>query len=391
MKSNLTGIARKVGIYRIALALVGILGISAALLSLGDSDSQASPSLASYNPSGASAFAELLRQSGYRVSSSYSTRPYLGSGDLAISFIFADRRVGTETNPLRAKDEIASKTQGAIAAEVNAGANALFLQVPANFQSATPEVAEAKVAQLPGKFPSGTVTLRKTEREPAVIDIHEKRTETMDLGVIDKVTPLAKFAKVGKGYMIQPVDGMLATNRFIDKADNAQLLMSLVGLLAKPGSRVVFTEGTWGNATNPSMMEMIGPWAIGMWRQLIFLGVVVIVTLGRRFGIGSEVRRGEQGSKELVDAVAGIYQRAKSTRRALQTSVSRSEQAVRTRLKVSNETSTSDLQRMLPPSLEMALVNARKMAQYDTAEDDALRATRNLDRELQQFLGKPGP
>lgn len=388
MSSNLSGLARKVGIYRIALALVGILGISAAILSLTDVGSESTPSLASYNPSGASAFAELLRQSGYKVSSSYSTRPTLNPGDVAISFMLADRGAFSNRTSLQGKEEIAKSTTEMVANQVSDGANAIFLQVPENFQSAAPEVRDTAVSQLAGNFPKGTVSIRSTEREPAFVNLHEKRTEIMDLGLIEKATPFAKFVKVGKGFMIQPVDGMLATNRYIDKADNAQVLMSLVSLLAKPGSRVVFTEGTWGNASPPSLIESIGPWAIGIWRQLIFLGVVVIVTLGRRFGIGSETRRSEQGTKELVDAVSGIYQRAKATRPALQTAVIRAENAIRGRLKLSKEASIRELCHLLPTSLESALANARKLTEYETGEDDALRATRVLDRELQHFLAK---
>ncbi len=378
---------RRVGIYRIALGLVGLLGIAAALISLGSKSTEAEPSMTSFAPSGAAAFAELLRRSGHNVVASNSTVPNLLPGDLAIAFVIdgrsGDNFLGADVQ--QSERTVARATKSAVADFVSRGGNLLLLHVPENFQSATGEMQEATVVDLPGFPSSSTVSLRSTA-SVAPIDISKKPGETLEIGTLDKARTLALLAKVGQGYVLEPVDGTPATNRYIDHSNNAALMLRFVSLVAKPGDRIVFPEGTWGNASPPSLMESIGPWALGAWRQLIALGFVMVWTLGRRFGLGRETRSKEQGSRDLVDAIAFIYERAKATRPALRTAVARTEATLRKRLKLGNEATSKDINDQIPDRLARALADTRKLSLFETDPLDAFESARLLDQELEAFL-----
>jgi len=74
-------------LFTLALALVGILVVAVGLVALGSRESHAFPSAESYLPSGASAFAELLRESGYQVVIDHNASPKIQKGDLVVAFV----------------------------------------------------------------------------------------------------------------------------------------------------------------------------------------------------------------------------------------------------------------------------------------------------------------
>ena len=101
-----------------------------------------------------------------------------------------------------------------------------------------------------------------------------------------------------------------------------------------------------------------------------------------------DATRGPFGLDEPVDAVAGIYRRAKATRPALRTSVSIADAALRKRLKSSPETTARALRQLIPESLARSLDEAQDLSLYDAQPAEALKAAQRLDHELQEFLRK---
>src|SRR5205085_356033 len=74
------------GIPLIAWIGLGLLAISAMLLTIGTRDTESFPAADSYSPSGTAALSHLLEQNGYRVAIDRRIRPQLAPGDVAIAF-----------------------------------------------------------------------------------------------------------------------------------------------------------------------------------------------------------------------------------------------------------------------------------------------------------------
>src|SRR5262249_6709267 len=111
----------------------------------------------------------------------------------------------------------------------------------------------------------------------------------------------AAIKKTDKGQEAYLANGIIATNRFIDRQQNAYVLLDMVKRVAPArGGRIVFAEATFGNAHIPGVFESIGTWALAGWFQLLFLGVVVVYSLGKPFGYPDPERRQERGARELM-------------------------------------------------------------------------------------------
>ncbi len=368
-----------IGVVKVAWILLGLLAISAALISLGTTDMSSSPSATSYTPSGTAALAELLTQSGYQVRISNSVRPNLQPGDLAICFLVEPG--ASESFRQKSKHDPEIQTQAAVASFLRQGGAALVLDLPHNFQDS---------AQLDQPFKdflgqSGH-TVSRTSQAGVPEFAQNDDVQHIPLGKRADVDSIATLSKVGQGYMLSMFDGLLGTNRYIDQADNAAVLLKAVSFLAKPGARVEFVEGTWGNATPPGVMEAIGPWALGAWRQLLFLGIIVIFTLGRRFGVGLVTHSQEHSSKELVDALANVYQRSGSGAVALKVAIERVETLLRRRLKLTREITGRDLAVRLPDPLSTTLLQAARLANENCDSVTAIETAQRLDREAGDYL-----
>jgi hypothetical protein len=196
--------------------------------------------------------------------------------------------------------------------------------------------------------------------------------------------------QVGKGRILVANDGDFVTNRFIDRADDARAALAMVAMVAPPGAHLIFTEAAFGHVVPPSLMETIGPWAYAGWQQLLFLGVVVVYTLGKRFGIPDEVRPPQRGSRELLDAISDTYMRGRHTQAAMQSALDRTEVQLRSALRVPRGASFTDLARRLPDDLAEALRALRSACQpeVETRPDEALQLILAVRTRADAYIGQ---
>jgi hypothetical protein len=388
---------RKVDLYRVAWIFAGLLLLSGLILSLGTDANSTNPAGTSMNPSGSSAFVELLRESGYNVEITDSIVPRLRPGDCAVAFDID--HYGWKTLLNKGKD-----FRARIDKAIEGGTNALFLPVPVDFQGASKKCKTLDFTEVPGEATGYRVTYY--DASDALWDLDrmspQKDEVTFGTNQANPVDHLGALRKDGEGFRLQLHDGMLATNRFIDKGDNAKLLLKAVSALVKPNGRVVFVEGYWGDPEVPGFLEDIGPWALGAWRQALFLFVVVCITLGRRFGLPVVERPMEQGGKDFVNGVSFLFERTKQGSSALKATLNRSESLIHKRLKIRPGANLEAEYRRLPPNLLKALDIARNLTdpvampipnetgyrkQMPNLDVDvAFAAAQQLERELNAFL-----
>ena len=132
------------GLPNIVWVLLGLLCISAFLISLGQQDTDTSPEAESYSPSGISAFVELLRQRGVPVSIDQQPRPRLKPNDIAVAF-----DVTTKDNlGITDKDPEQSRFSTYFWKYIEDGGSGILLSVPKDFATASKSAADQKPAEI---------------------------------------------------------------------------------------------------------------------------------------------------------------------------------------------------------------------------------------------------
>jgi hypothetical protein len=376
---------------------LAILAVAAMLLSLGKRETQSFPAASSFEPSGASVFCELLKRQGYNVEISRELRPKLRPQDLVIAFQPTRPKsvweeVSTESEEgEKAASEFDSTFNGVLLEHFKSGGRAIFLPLQEDYLAASRSALKSPPVQAKRIGASDSLAANlspvKEYQNPLLNEIFQKH-RAVRVWTGANPQDAVHAVRIEKGIVFVPANGILATNRFIDRVRNAQLLSEMVRTLAPPGSRIVFTEASFGNIDQKGLLEAIGGWLDAAWQQLLLLGFVVVYTLGKRLGFPEETKRQQRGSRELVDALADTMGRARASHLAMQVSLERAEAELRMALRLPKETSKEKLAQEIPPGLQTALRRLEAaMFDKETPEKDAVRLIKNLDTELTAFLG----
>lgn len=400
-------------IPRFAYGLVAILIIAAILLTLGQRESNARPSANSYNPSGLHALQELLNRNGIRTRVDRLDDPQLKPSDVVIAAY-------VETGPRDFGESPLKSIESSLKSHLEAGGRVLVLPFDRDFRansfSAVKETIpivdaiSGKVLQVNstplehtalsvtqgGVTPGGETFLRFAFEDTLYAAWLKKNRQSSEV--------FAAYASIGEnsGILLRTSDGLFATNRFIDKADNSVLALQLIRGLIPEGGQVVFSEASIDGGIAPSLVHVLGPWATGIWIQLTILFIVIVFTLGFRFGLPAVERRTQKGQREMIDAISDVYLRAKSTGVALDTAYEQADRQIRRNLKLPAHLSSQERDRHLPETIAKLLGQVNMMRQpivrvdekgrqhlsYHLTPAQALELIRQLETELNQFFPK---
>jgi len=383
---------RKTGLPVIAWVLAGLLVIAGALISLGQQDQSADPEAKSYGPSGISAFAELLRQNGINVAINQQSKPKLSHDDIAVAF-----RV---IAPPQKEDIVLSQEEPQSPEErfqdtfwqfVKDGGSGIVLPLSKDFLEASRDTKDNPSIAVKDLASGETMQLTSGGVLPEDgFELPEVAADAveMELWTDSREDSFLRAYRIGKGTALVARDAIGATNRFIDKNDNAKAFSSLVSMLAGTHKRVVFTEASFGNVNDPGLLETVGPWANAAWQQLIVLGLVVVFTLGKRFGTPDEARPVQRGAREMLDAVADTFKRTQATKSALTTTLTAADIELRRVLKLPKDATRSERDRLIPASLQNALTRLQVASEYPSvAQDHALDLIIRTQAELDEYIG----
>jgi hypothetical protein len=366
----------------VAWLLLGVLTVAALLITLGKRETEANPRVDSYGPSGLSLFAELLKSNGYSVRSTASSVPNLAKDDVAVICLnetehSIDRIDAESAGVLRQVHDFAQR-----------GGRVVVLGIAPDFATASREVLEidaentishqkAKAHARINSFPPSEYESYDDEYGPVTAAVWRQPVGSRMI--------LSELARVGKGTALNLRDGYIATNRFIDRAQNSDVVMSSVATIAPKGSHLVFVEAAYRDE-EPGLIETLGPGATGMWYQSLFLFVVVVFTLGKRFGLPEEVRPRQSGQRDLVDAMADTYRRARSTRLACRSAYDRADRQVRKALKLSSDAPASERDMRLPQELAGEFRRVFEATIDALSPKEAFARCQALQREVKSFL-----
>ncbi len=371
-----------------AWVLLGILAVTALVLTLGNNDIEAFPAVASYSPSGTAAFEKLLQKQGYQIRVERSDHPRLAADETAIAFFLPSQKPFVEMDEetmTAAKDPAGEK----LAKFLDAGGKAVLLPLGKNFQASSRAIIDSVPDEVTPAFGSGSLKVTRlagvdTTGMQGLLD-PDATSVPIWLGSSQQLD--VSLEKKGKGVALVFTDGILATNRFIDKNQNADLLVAAISTVAPKGSKLVFTEATFGNSREGGLLGIIGAWAQAAWLQLVLVCLVVVYSLSRRFGLAEEPRAKQVGSRELVDAVGDLYYRARATPLVLQTVIDRAVQDLRLRLNLPKDSPEVKFRERLPEELLKALDEGRRLAIPKTHPTEALQAAQRIDQEMEAFMG----
>jgi hypothetical protein len=363
-------------IFNVAWALLLLLGVSAFLISSGQSSHRTEPKVSSYDVSGASALADLLRLRGYQIAVDPHPHPKISSRDVVLAFKLESPVQGPDADPDQPLDEQKklSETAQDIEKKTKSGAVIFWLPLPQSFDVQDSDNSATRYVRLDGKA-------RELLGDPMTEVVGDSGAQIALAS--GSAGTFATAEKIGSGYRIDYGSGIGLTNRYLSQADNAQFFLETLKTYAPNATRVVFPEATFGERQEPGLLETMGPWAEGAWYQVLFLFAVVIWTLNRRFGLPRQLRRTQAGGRELVDALTDIMTRARATSMSLENTLLHADARIRTIFKLRPGATEAERDAMLSPKLKSALTEVRAAAAMKKVRpNDALDLVIALEKQL---------
>ena len=398
------------GVVRLAWILLGLLAIGSAAFELSTPQTKEEPYASSFDPSGSSAFVELLRRDGYQVQIDTVQPPSVRNGALAIAFVArdeislpieavdeeppkngsaaqsSDKTSRDDENPFSTGPKFAPPTIETVVAHLAAGGNAIVLGYDPKADLKIVAAASPAVVS----DPSGRKYKVAGPSSPVLAAEPLDSADAMFQAWTADRAPVADLNQIGDGRAVTIGEGEMAMNAFIDQGDNAKLLLDQVHLLAPKGSRVEVIDGSISGAT-AGLIDALGPWAHGVQLQVILVGVVIVYSLGKRFGLADETLRFQPGARDLLDGIADTYNRGRAGKACLQEVLQDADRAVRRQLKLASDAPLRKRNDLLPPAVAQALTACEHAMMQDPTPVEALGLARHLETELELFLRRRAP
>jgi hypothetical protein len=363
--------------------LAGFLLVTIALILSAREEERNFPSVTNTRASGYAALAELIQRDGYDLVLDRSVRPKFDKSDVLFITSFDYSYSDQADSPFAAPSEPqANPYQTAVLDHLAKGGRVIEVFNSTSFRGTSdlalmPRVAEP--ASEKGKpftinVPYGGVSYTS-------LDLQE---DPYDAWAVDD-NPFISFYKVGPGRMVTVADGIFAANRFLDDQENAAFFLAVLHTVAPPGSKIVVLEAGIGNADDPSAANTLGTWAEAARWQAVLLFVVLVFTLGRRFGLPIVERRRVRGSRELFDAIADVFRRTGNTTLALDNLLAECETRVRKTLNMGPKGTRKEMFAHVPAALKDQFFKVAEFASLGARAPEAAREAAKLLALLEAF------
>lgn len=369
-------------VIQIAVALA-ILLVALFILSILERPySVGSTSAHSTDPAGTHAFIRLLREEGYEVVVNNLDEPAIGESDIALV-------LSSESTPKisRILAEHVAKGGKAIAGSFHLG----FFEPdeePSNKFKARSITGEQMDLEAFGS----KVHFNESNIKVAFWDVKEKRVEYEEPILVElwsqegDPTPLVNLIKQEKGRILYFSDATLMSNRFLNKAQNAEFVMRNIKAFA-PNGRIFVVDAASGYSFTPGYLDTVGLWfKFGMW-QLGIAFLILIWRNNKRFGLPEQELKEQVGQRQFVDAVATFWRRGKRTEMAMQALKNEAIRELCEGLKLPMDTDKETLYSNLTPEL-IELLNQAEILSTDrkSKQRDCLDIARKLDKAIKDFL-----
>jgi hypothetical protein len=182
------------------------------------------------------------------------------------------------------------------------------------------------------------------------------------------------------------LNGAMALNENLDKAENASFLLQLVR--SASGSqihKVLFVDGTFSGSRVPGLLDVLGPWAKAAWAQFLLVVLVIAWGISIRFGLATSARSRQDSARTLLNGVADTLGRSRQAGWALDEVAKQADQRIRARLGLAPEVSKQARNARLPRELLRALLMA-EAPPVGASEQSISTIAKSLDEELSAWL-----
>ncbi len=374
-------------IRRIAIWLSIALSFTTLLVILGRTSSTADPTITSGKPSGTRILSELLEQNGLSVRQDRNQMPQLKSDELALAFVKVEDGVPTWPGQSPQPFPTESTIRKRLGLQAEQGRRIVLIYLDQNFNRATVALPEPGLVQNqlnPKLKPRKVDTSRATGAVSSSLDYSSFRGDLLPVWMIDQKIPMVSFETRGAGMVIHIHDGIAATNRFIDRNENAAFFTDLITSLAGPSKKVVFTEASFGNIADDGILSALGGWArASMWQAILLFGVIAW-TFAVPFGMPWIQRRRQSGTRDLMEAFSALMRRARNRPLAMGFLISSIERDMRRSVGLAQNAPESVLKQRIPPEAWARFEAVR----YSSKTDAPLRELQSLRDEFR--AARPG-
>ncbi len=194
----------------------------------------------------------------------------------------------------------------------------------------------------------------------------------------------------GKGVVLECVDSDWLTNARLRQGDNGAFILAFTRWRLPKGGVVYFDDAGQGDLAYEARRQGFWDYApTGLkvtFAHLMVLTVLIMYSVGRRFGLPRPARPRMPTLGEYVDALAGLYASARAAQPALEIVMEDVRRRLCKRLGLPAGTTLLQVMQTLPPDSELAraLQDIHRALQQPTlAEGDALRLLQRLEEALQ--------
>lgn len=364
-------------------ALLGLLVVAGFVLSLGKSEDRSHPDSLSYGPSGTRALNELLRASGYRVTSAQTSPTALKPEQTLIVFELTAEVWSSDLPSLAYAEDHPS-----VVSHLEAGGNVVIVHLRQTFGRMSRSASSGATRRIAYASDASEFTWT----------VHYGTSPAewqYDMGYGPAAAPLMLLSdnafvtleSLYEGRIFRVADGLSATNRFLDLADNASFWLHVIETAGGGARDVVFLDSALRSEGAPGVLSLFGDWARYAWWQLVILFAVIIYTLGKPFGLPEPPLVREGGRRELVDAVATLYKRSAATDVALREVLKNADHLVRKRLNISIDAPPHLRNDNIPEPLAEAFRIAENAVTAKAPPGIARHVANRLLSETEAFLG----
>jgi len=362
---------------------VVLFGATVFLLA-GQQSRESFPSLASSAPSGTKLFGELLERNGLPIKANRSEFPVVEKGTTSVAFVTpsygsAQSFLVDQTDPTF-ENELPGFTN--LIKNAKPGSKLILIIIDPEFDAAS------TIAQQVTYRPF--LNMGKPEYKLEV-DLPENNFGYSGFGYPLGTYPdafrmnpgIALSKKVGNTEILMLNSGLLATNRFIDRGDNAEYLVSVFRQFGGPNARFVSYESTFGNTQSTNLFSAIGNWALVASWQALLLFVVVCYSVSIRFGIAHPMRSRERGATDTIDAMGTTLLRTANLKYAAALYFDRIVFQAKAKLRIPRNAPLDHLTRRTPEGLSQMIESTARKIQAGAEVDVAtIAAIKNEVEEL---------
>lgn len=188
----------------------------------------------------------------------------------------------------------------------------------------------------------------------------------------------------GRTY-VRLKNGYAYLNRFLGQDDNAALIVSLIKSVLPPGKALALPEYAYGVGAPDNLFTRLGPSYSSALIQILVIFVLLIYSLGKRFGCPDDDPPKKPGTRHFIYALADAFRRAKCSDVVIETELKRALRIVSKKLNLPAELPEQEKLSRVPGELGAVMRTLKDWQGKRVSDSDLREVCGRLDRLLAEI------